>query len=138
VSGALTVRVRFAETDQMGIAHHGAYVIWLEAARIEWLRWIGLSYRALEDEGYSLAVSAIDIVYRSAARFDDLLSVQAIPSEIRSRRVAFRYRVVRPSDGTLLATGSSLHTPTDRRGVAVRLPDRWLSELSAQRDKRVG
>ena len=72
----MKLRVRFAETDQMGIAHHGAYVIWMEAARVEWLRGIGMNYRDLEAGGVSLAVSELQISYRHSAAFDDLLSVK--------------------------------------------------------------
>ena len=129
MNGCLELRVRFAETDQMGIAHHSAYVVWLEAARIEWLRSIGLSYRQLENEGVSLGVSALEISYRAAARFDDVIRVDTGLTAARSRRLSFRYRIVRPSDDTLLASGCSHHTPTDRRGRSKRLPDAWLAPL---------
>lgn len=123
------IRVRFAETDQMGIAHHSAYVVWCEAGRVEWLRHRGLSYRDMEDEGTSLAVSHVEIAYRAAARFDDELVVATRLEEARSRRVAFAYRITREGDGTLLATARSEHVPTDREGRAVRLTDRWLTPL---------
>jgi hypothetical protein len=67
--------VRFAETDQMGVAHHGAYAAWLEVARVEWLRDRGLRLPRLEAQGISLAVSELRVEYRSAARFDDLLRI---------------------------------------------------------------
>ena len=69
------LRVRFKETDQMGVVHHSEYPVWLEVARIEWLRERGLSYRELEDSGISLAVSELAVTYRAAARFDDLQAV---------------------------------------------------------------
>ena len=124
-----TIRVRFAETDQMGIAHHSAYVVWCEAGRVEWLRQRGLSYRDMEDEGTSLAVSHVELDYRAAARFDDELAVATRLEEARSRRVAFRYRITRLSDGALVATARSEHVPTDTNGHAVRLPERWLEPL---------
>jgi acyl-CoA thioester hydrolase len=124
------LRVRFAETDQMRIAHHSAYVVWCEAARIEWLRERGLRYRDLEDQGVSLAVSSLSLQYRHAARFDDLLQVHATLVEVRSRRVRFAYRMERIEENpTLLATAESVHTPTDADGSAVRLPDAWLAAL---------
>lgn len=126
----MTFRVRFAETDQMGIAHHSAYVIWCEAGRVEWLRRRGLSYREMEDSGTSLAVSRIELAYRAAARFDDQLEVETRLTEARSRRVAFHYRIVRSQDGALVATGTSEHVPTDSAGRAVRLPERWLAPLT--------
>lgn len=130
----MRLRVRFAETDQMGIAHHSAYVVWLEAARVEWLRARGLSYRRLEDEGVSLAVSALSLSYRAATRFDDELEIEARLEECRSRRVRFAYRLRRADDGALVAEGESVHTPTDRDGRAIRLPPAWLERLSALGD----
>jgi acyl-CoA thioester hydrolase len=130
----MELRVRFAETDQMRIAHHAAYVVWLEAARIEWLRSHGLRYRDLEEEGVSLAVSAIALEYRQPARFDDPLRIQVTLSEVRSRRLRFDYRIERlePSaPPVLLASGHSLHVPTDVSGRALRLPPTWRDALRA-------
>lgn len=127
----MRLRVRFAETDQMGIAHHAAYVVWLEAARVEWMRERGLSYRQLEDEGVSLAVSGLELRYRLATRFDDELEIEARLEELRSRRVRFTYAVRLLPEGELAAAGSSVHTPTDRSGRAIRLPGAWLERLRA-------
>lgn len=125
----MKLRVRFAETDQMGIAHHSAYVVWMEAGRVEWLRERGLSYRQLEDEGVSLAVSGLELGYRSAARFDDEVEVETKMVEARSRRFRFTYRLSRVNDSTLLAVGSTVHVPTDESGRAIRLPGEWLGRL---------
>jgi acyl-CoA thioester hydrolase len=125
----MRLRVRFAETDQMAIAHHSTYVVWMEAARVEWLRERGLSYRQLEEEGVSLAVSALEVSYRAASRFDDEIEVTADLLEARSRRFRFSYRLLRAADGTVLATGSTVHVPTDRSGRAIRLPIEWLERL---------
>ncbi len=123
----LRLRVRFAETDQMGVAHHSAYIVWLEAARIEWLRERGLDYRRLEAAGVSLAVSGISVQYLRSSRFDDELDIAATMTELRSRRVRFRYAVSRA--GVTIATGDSLHTPVDANGRTVRLPGMWLEAL---------
>ncbi len=125
----MRLRVRFAETDQMGIAHHGVHAVWMEAGRVEWLRERALSYRTMEDEGLSLAVSALRVDYRAAARFDDELDVSTHLVLARSRRLRFAYRIVRVEDGELLAQGATEHVPTDRSGRAVRLPARWLEPL---------
>jgi acyl-CoA thioester hydrolase len=125
----MRLRVRFAETDQMGIAHHSAYVVWMEAARVEWLRERGLSYRQLEEEGVSLAVSAIELSYRTAARFDDEIEIETRLVEARSRRFRFAYLLTRPDDEALLAAGASVHVPTDASGRALRLPLEWLRPL---------
>ncbi len=125
------LRVRFAETDQMGVAHHSAYVLWCEAARVEWLRERGLSYREMEDSGLSLAVASIGIEYRAAALFDDLLIVDARATEVKSRRVAFDYVIARPADGVRIATARTTHVPTGRDGRAIRIDERWLAPLQA-------
>jgi acyl-CoA thioester hydrolase len=127
------LRVRFAETDQMRIAHHAAYVVWLEAARVEWLRRHGLRYRDLEDQGVSLAVAAVEVHYRTPARFDDRLGIEVRLVELRSRRLRFAYRVDRIDDGggrVPLAHGTTTHVPTTAAGRAVRLPDAWLQAIA--------
>ncbi|MDF1523864.1 MAG: thioesterase family protein [Trueperaceae bacterium] len=148
----MELRVRFAETDQIGIAHHAAYVVWLEAARVEWLRALDLRYRDLEDQGVSLAVTAVDVRYRQALRFDDRVRIDVVLEEARSRRLRFGYRVVQLADdapaedaaidpvarppgtaatpGPLAATAATVHVPTDRRGVAQRLPSAWLAAIA--------
>lgn len=123
----MNLRVRFAETDQMGVAHHSAYVVWLEAARIEWLRDRGLDYRRLEEAGVALAVSALSVQYLKSSRFDDELTVDAELTELKSRRARFRY-VIRRGEGRI-ATADSLHTPITPSGRVTRLPVVWLKRL---------
>lgn len=123
------VRVRFAETDQMGVVHHSVYPVWFEAGRVEWMRQRDLSYRELEDSGISLAVSRLEVTYRASSRFDDLVRVESTMVSARSRHVVFEYRVTLQPGGALIATGRSEHVPTDRDGRAVRLPDAWLAQL---------
>ncbi len=130
-SPVLHVRVRFAETDQMGIAHHAVYPVWLEAGRVQWLRAHGLSYRSIEDSGVSLAVSGLELRYRRAARFDDLIEVHTHLRVARSRLLRFDYVLTRAGDDGPLATGTSVHVPTDPRGRAVRLPETWLTPIAA-------
>ncbi len=127
----LHLRVRFAETDQMGIAHHAVYPVWMEAGRVEWLRAHGLSYRSIEDSGVSLAVSGLEVRFRRSARFDDAIAVHTRLVEARSRRMRFVYRLLNEDDGGLIATGSSEHVPTDREGRALRLPEAWLRPIAA-------
>lgn len=123
----MNLRVRFAETDQMGVAHHSAYVVWLEAARIEWLRDRGLDYRRLEGAGVALAVSALSVQYLKSSRFDDELTIDAELTELRSRRARFRY-VIRRGDERV-ATADTLHTPITPAGRTTRLPGEWLGRL---------
>jgi len=136
----MQLRVRFAETDQMRIAHHAAYVVWLEAARIEWLRRHGLRYRDLEEQGVSLAVASVEVHYRSAARFDDLVEIEVRLTEARSRRLRFAYRVDRVEDDggrTPLAHGATVHVPTTAAGRAARLPAPWLGVIAPLLDAAV-
>ncbi len=128
-----TFRVRFAETDQMGIVHHSVHAVWLEAARVEWLRALGLSYRDLEDAGVSLAVSELQVRYQHAARFDDLLGITARLTESRSRRLKFSYTISRAQDGQTIGTAQTVHVPVDRTGRAIRLPGEWLAALEGLR-----
>ena len=127
----MRLRVRFAETDQMGVAHHSSYLIWLEAARIEWLRERGLSYRELEESGLSLVVSSLSVEYRRSARFDDEIDIAVAPNEIRSRQLIIGYRLRHVADGTLLATATTTHIAADRMGKAVRIPANWLTAMLA-------
>jgi acyl-CoA thioester hydrolase len=126
----MELRVRFAETDQMGVAHHATYAVWLEAARVEWLRDLGLSYRELEAQGVSLAVTGLDVRYRRAVRFDDRLRVEVVLEEVRSRRLRFGYRIVRVDDDAVAAEATTVHVPTDRSGAAMRLPEPWLDAIA--------
>ena len=118
----------------MGIVHHSVHAVWLEAARVEWLRARGLSYRELEDAGVSLAVSELQVRYRHAARFDDLLGISARLAENRSRRAVFEYTIARVDDGRLIGTARTVHIPVDRNGRAIRLPGDWLATLDGLPD----
>jgi acyl-CoA thioester hydrolase len=100
------VRVNYSETDQMGVAYHGRYLVWLDIARTEHLRDCGASYRELEAAGLRLVVSEASIRYRQPARFDDLVRIRCWVREVGSRRVAFGYAVERAEDGRLLATAT--------------------------------
>jgi acyl-CoA thioester hydrolase len=111
----------------MGVAHHSAYIVWLEAARVEWLRDRGLSYRQIEESGLSLAVSRIAVTYRAATFFDDELSISARLKEVRSRRVAYAYQLERA--GLTVATAVTEHVPTDRSGRATVLPTELFSAM---------
>jgi len=123
------IRVRFAETDQMGIAHHGAYVDWLEVGRVEWLRQHGYVYTELEAQGVSLAVAALELSYRQALRFDDVVRIEARVTAAASRGCSFAYRLIRSHDGVLAASGSTRHIAVDAAGAVQRLPATWLSFL---------
>ncbi|MGE0813927.1 MAG: acyl-CoA thioesterase [Vicinamibacterales bacterium] len=122
------VRVRYAETDQMGVAYHSNYFVWFEVARTDWLREHGVTYRALEQEGYFLPVIDARCEYRAAARYDDDLTVTATARLLSPVRVAFDYEISGPS--AIVAVGATVHATLDRAGRPVRVPAR-IKELFA-------
>ncbi|MEZ5290248.1 MAG: thioesterase family protein [Vicinamibacterales bacterium] len=122
------IRVRYAETDQMGVAYHSNYFVWFEVARTDWLRDQGVTYRALEQEGYFLPVIDARCEYRAAARYDDDLTVTATARLVSPVRVAFDYEISSPS--AIVAVGATVHATLDRAGRPVRVPVR-IKELFA-------
>ncbi len=116
------VRVNYSETDQMGVAYHAQYLVWLDVARTEHLRGCGASYRDLETAGLRLAVSELAIRYRQPARFDDLVRVRCWVREVATRRVTFGYAVEHAEDGRLLATASVALLALDASMALARLP----------------
>jgi acyl-CoA thioester hydrolase len=125
---AYALRVRYAETDQMGVAHHAAYIPWLEAARIDWLRQAGHSYRALESAGLFMPVITVQVRYRKAARFDDELEIDTEAQATGPSRVAFRSQVRRGSE--LLAEAEVVVAAVDGTGRPVRIPASLLPALT--------
>ncbi len=125
------VRVRYAETDQMGIAHNANYAIWFEVGRGEFCRSRGFSYKQMEDQDNALMVVAETYIrYKSPAFYEDVLSVRTKIGEIRSRSIAFVYQVYRASDDTLIAEAETLHVFTDKDRKVRTLPDIYRSLLA--------
>jgi acyl-CoA thioester hydrolase len=124
------VRVRYAETDTMGVVYYANYLVWFEVGRTDLLRGAGWSYRDMEADGYSLPVLEVGCMYRQSARYDDELDVRTTGELLSPVRVKFLYEVVRPGDGAQLATGFTVHASLDRDGRPRRLPDR-VRELLA-------
>ena len=125
-----TFHVRYAETDQMGVVHHSAYIVWFEEGRSAWMRAMGSNYADLEAEGFNLAVSEVYARYMAPARYGRQVTVRSWVDEVRSRSVKICYQVVDTETGHLLATGHTRHICVDRSGRVVRLPDRWRVLLS--------
>ena len=115
------VRVRFYETDLMGIVHHGSYVGYLEVARVEWLRRRGVAYADWAGRGLHLAVVELSLKYRAPARFDDELDVEVVLGQRRAASLRFDYRLLRASDGLLLGDGSTLLACVDEKGALKRM-----------------
>ena len=108
------IRVRYAETDQMGIVYHSNYLIWFEVGRAELFREVGLPYTLFEEQGLGLAVVEASCRYRRPALYDDDLIVVTKVEEFSSRKVTFTYQVLR--DNTLLAEGKTVHVFINKEG----------------------
>ena len=118
------VRVRYAETDQMGIVYYANYLVWFEVGRTDWLREMGWSYRDMEADGISLPVIEARCTYHESARYDEELEVRTTSTLESPIRIQFLYEVVRASDTAKLASGMTMHAALDRSGRPRRLPDR--------------
>ena len=121
LSGETTIRVRYAETDRMGLLHHANYLVYFEQARTELLRSHGLSYKDLEDQGYLLVLTKIEVRYRWPARYDDILTIKTTVMRTTTVRIDHRYEVF--CEGRLLAEGTSTLACVDREGRPQALPD---------------
>lgn len=116
------VRVRYCETDRMGVAHHGSYVAWFEEARTEWLRRRGRTYRSMEEQGELLQIVEFAAQYRRPVDYDDELLVRVRVAERGKAAVTLEYEVARADDGTVTATGSTRLACVGRDGRPRRLP----------------
>jgi len=119
-SGEITIRVRYAETDRMGLLHHANYLVYFEQGRTELLRSQGISYRDLEDQGYLLVLTRVQVRYRGPARYDDLLTLRTTVVRTTAVKIEHRYELLR--DGLLLAEGETTLGCVDREGRVQRLP----------------
>lgn len=121
LSGETTIRVRYAETDRMGLLHHANYLVYFEHARVELLRAQGLTYRDIEDQGFLLVLTKLEVRYRRPAYFDDLLTVRTTVERTTAVRIDHRYEVVRGAE--LIAEGSTTLACVDRDGRPQALPE---------------
>lgn len=117
-----TLRVRYAETDAMGIVYHANYIVWFEVGRGEYMHQQGHDYAHLETQGYYLPVIEVQARYLAPARYGDLVTVRTWVEEARSRQVTFAYEVVMADTGQLLATGQTKHVCVDEQGTIKTIP----------------
>src|SRR5213592_1881841 len=129
VISSITLRVNYSETDQMGVVYHANYLIWFDRARTELMRETGLTYKELEQQGVYLAVSEVNVRYRAAARYDDLVRVRCWVRELASRRVTFGYAVERAGTDDLLATGETSLISLTHQHTLTRIPQNVLDLL---------
>ncbi len=120
------IRVRYAESDQMGVAYHANYLVWCEVGRTDFIRQLGMSYAEMERRGALLAVADVQLRYHASARYDDLVRIVTRLTGVRSRMVTFTYELFRVlengSDGERLATASTTLVSLDREGKPAALP----------------
>jgi acyl-CoA thioester hydrolase len=125
------VRVRYSETDQMGVVYHGNYAQYLEMGRVEWLRNLGISYKWMEENGIMLPVVSLNINYKKPARYDDLLSVKTIFKSQTSVKIEFDYEI-RNEQGELLTIASSILVFVNMKTGRPTLPPEYVSEKLLQ------
>jgi acyl-CoA thioester hydrolase len=120
-SHELSIRVRYAETDRMGLLHHANYFVYFEMGRTELLRARGLSYRDIEDAGHLLVIVDIGCKFKRPAFYDDLLTLRTTVAKVTHVKIVHEYKLMR--EGTLLAEGHSTLACVDRDGKPQALPD---------------
>ena len=128
------VRVRYAETDQMGVAYHANYLIWCEVGRTDFIRGMGVTYAQLEEQGVMLAVADAHVRFHASARYDDVVRIETTLGAVRSRLVEFRYELFRieapgAAGGERLATASTSLVSLNREGRPVAMPSAFRELL---------
>jgi len=121
-----TLRVRYAETDQMGVVYHANYLVWFEVGRVELMRALGIEYKRMElDDDCHIVVADVHCRYQYPARYDELVRVRTRIAESRNRTIKFAYQAFRDTDGQLLATGETTHVICGRNGKPKLLPHKY-------------
>jgi acyl-CoA thioester hydrolase len=122
------VRVRYAETDQMGVVYHGNYFVWFEVGRVELMRALGVEYKRMEiEDDCRLVVADAKCRYHHSAQYDQVLRIRTRISESRNRLIKFCYDVIRDSDGKVLANGETTHVICGSNGRPKTLPEKYRS-----------
>jgi acyl-CoA thioester hydrolase len=127
-----TIRVRYAETDRMGVVYHANYLVWFEIGRTEFCRSRGFNYKDMEENDSAFLVVAESYCrYKAPARYDDEMIVRTHITELRRRSVRFGYEVIRASDGVIIAEGETGHVVTDMNNRVISLPETYRFALSS-------
>jgi acyl-CoA thioester hydrolase len=122
------LRVRYAETDQMGVVYHSNHLIWFEVGRVELLRQLGFSYRDMErEDGRYIAVAEAKCRYRAPVYYDEEVVIRTWLKNVRESVVVFIYELRRANDGALLAEGETTHIVTDANMKVAALPEKYLA-----------
>ena len=126
------VRVRYAETDQMGVVYHSNYLVWFEVGRVELIRQMGLNYKEMEEEdGCGISVVDVHVRYRAPARYDDELVIETRLLAARGAVIKFGYRILRIADGILLCEGETVHVCVGKDMKKMCLPPKYAERFAA-------
>jgi len=129
--GETRLRVRYAETDKMGVVYHANFVIWFEVGRVELLRQLGFQYSDMEkDDNCHIPVVDLRVRYKAPAQYDDEIVVRTQIKNVRSSLLHFSYEVFREADRTLLATGETMHIIVDNKLERTTLPEKYLQAFN--------
>jgi acyl-CoA thioester hydrolase len=120
------LRVRYAETDQMGVVYHSNFVIWFEVGRVELLRQMGFTYKQMEADGLHLPVVEMRCRYKAPALYDDEILVRSRLKNLRGGLLHFGYEVLRAGEGTLLAEGETTHLVVNKKMERISLPEKYM------------
>jgi acyl-CoA thioester hydrolase len=121
-----TIRVRYSETDQMGVVYYANFFVWFEVGRVELMRHMGVNYKQMEIQDHCYVVVAdARCTYKQPAHYDDVLRVRTRVAQSRSRTILFTYEVLKDPAGALIATGETLHVICDRNGRPKTLPEKY-------------
>jgi acyl-CoA thioester hydrolase len=130
--GVAGVRVRYAETDQMGVVYHSNYLIWFEVGRVEFIRQLGLNYRQMEEEdGCGISVVDAHVRFRAPARYDDELVIETRLLAARGAVIKFGYSILRETDGVLLCEGETVHVCVGKNMKKRSLPPKYAERFAA-------
>lgn len=131
-SQEIAIRVRYAETDRMGLLHHANYLVYFEQGRTELLRSMGYSYKDLEDQGFLLVLTRIEVRYKAPARYDDLLTLRTTVTRTTAVRIEHKYEVFR--EGVVITEGETTLASVDRDGRIQALPE-WLQQRPVRKQE---
>ncbi len=124
-------RVRYGETDQMGVVYHGNYAQYLEIGRVEWLRGIGISYKKLEEEGIMLPVISLSIHFKKSALYDDVITVETMLKKMPSVKIEFHYKIYNERNDLLIEATTFLAFIDKKKNKPMRCPDFLLQKMAA-------
>ena len=126
ITGETRLRVRYAETDQMGVVYHSNFIVWFEVGRVELLRQLGFEYSAMErEDDCHIAVVDVRVRYKAPARYDDQILLRTQLKNVRDSLLHFGYEVLRATDGTLLAEGETTHLVVNKNMERKPLPEKY-------------